>query len=105
MKSVEALLGALRTAPAAAWQPSSAAGEAAAGGVDFAGLLKAQIDNVNRVQQSAEDKVTRFQMEDPNVDLTDTMVSLAKANLSFQQAVQVRNKLVSAYHDIMNMQV
>jgi len=40
-----------------------------------------------------------------NVNLQDVMVNLQKANLSFQQMVQVRNKLVSAYHDIMNMQV
>ena len=40
-----------------------------------------------------------------NASLQDVMMSLQKANLSFQQMVQVRNKLVSAYHDIMNMQV
>jgi len=37
--------------------------------------------------------------------LNDVMISMQKANISFQQMVQVRNRLVSAYHDIMNMQV
>ena len=40
-----------------------------------------------------------------DVNLQDVMINLQKANLSFQQMVQVRNKLVSAYHDIMNIQV
>jgi flagellar hook-basal body complex protein FliE len=40
-----------------------------------------------------------------NVNLSDVMISMQKASISFQGAIQVRNKLVSAYHDIMNMQV
>ena len=40
-----------------------------------------------------------------NVNLQDVMINLQKANLSFQQMVQVRNKLVTAYHDVMNMPV
>ena len=46
-----------------------------------------------------------FSAGDPNVNLQDVMVNLQKANLSFQQMVQVRNKLVTAYQDIMNMSV
>ena len=41
----------------------------------------------------------------PISNLQDVMVSIQKANISFQQTVQVRNRLVSAYHEIMNMQV
>jgi flagellar hook-basal body complex protein FliE len=46
-----------------------------------------------------------FSGGEPNVNLQDVMVNLQKANLSFQQMVQVRNRLVSAYQDIMNMSV
>ena len=46
-----------------------------------------------------------FEMGDPNVDLADTMLALQKSSLSFQALSQVRNKLVSAYQEIMNMQV
>jgi len=46
-----------------------------------------------------------FSSGDPNVNLQDVMVNLQKANLSFQQMVQVRNKLVTAYQDMMNMSV
>jgi flagellar hook-basal body complex protein FliE len=44
-------------------------------------------------------------MGEPNANLQDVMISLQKANISFQTMVQVRNKLVNAYQDIMNMQV
>ena len=47
----------------------------------------------------------KFAAGDGNTNLHDVMISLQKANLSFQEMVQVRNKLVTAYHDVMNMQV
>ncbi len=46
-----------------------------------------------------------FSAGDPNVNLQDVMVNLQKASMSFQQMVQVRNRLVTAYQDIMNMPV
>jgi len=49
--------------------------------------------------------VTDFELGTKNVQLHDVMISLSKANVSFQQMVQVRNRLVAAYHDVMNMQV
>jgi flagellar hook-basal body complex protein FliE len=53
----------------------------------------------------AQEMAKGFSSGDPNVNLQDVMVNLQKANLSFQQMVQVRNKLVTAYQDIMNMSV
>jgi len=47
----------------------------------------------------------RFALGDDSVNLSDVMISMQKAGISFQSTVQVRNKLVSAYQDIMNMQV
>jgi flagellar hook-basal body complex protein FliE len=46
-----------------------------------------------------------FSAGESDVNLQDVMINLQKASLSFQQMVQVRNRLVSAYHDIMNIQV
>ena len=46
-----------------------------------------------------------FAMGDDKVSLSDVMISMQKASINFQATVQVRNKLVAAYHDIMNMQV
>lgn len=79
--------------------------EKSADKVDFAGVLKASLDQVNAKQQKAEDLSQRFVLGDDSVNLSDVMISMQKASLSFQASVQVRNKLVSAYHDIMNMQV
>ena len=72
---------------------------------DFADLLKQSINKVNEVQQSGSQLAEAFQKGDPNVQMTEVMVSLQKANVSFQAMVEVRNKLVSAYQEIMNMQV
>jgi flagellar hook-basal body complex protein FliE len=63
------------------------------------------LDQVNATQASADSTAQQFQMGQKGVSLEDAMVSMQKANISFQEAVQVRNKLVSAYTDIMNMQV
>jgi flagellar hook-basal body complex protein FliE len=73
--------------------------------VNFSDALKASLDQVNQVQADAEKLGKNFAMGDDSVNLSDVMIAGQKANISFQAAVQVRNKLVSAYHDIMNMQV
>ncbi len=73
--------------------------------VSFSDALKASLDQVNQVQVNAETLGKNFAMGDDSVSLSDVMIAGQKANISFQATVQVRNKLVSAYHDIMNMQV
>lgn len=73
--------------------------------VDFNEKLKAAIDQVNTAQQSADRLSEHFVSDQPGVDLHEVMISLQKANVSFQSMVQVRNKLVTAYQEIMNMQV
>lgn len=73
--------------------------------VSFSDALKAQLDNVSKAQTNAEHLGQRFAAGDDSVSLSDTMIAMQKASISFQATVQVRNKLVSAYHDIMNMQV
>jgi len=71
----------------------------------FLSSLKASLDQVNTNQNKASDLGKAFEKGDPNVDLNDVMVAVQKASVSFQSAVQVRNRMVSAYHDIMNMQI
>ncbi|MDN4052652.1 flagellar hook-basal body complex protein FliE [Massilia sp. YIM B02763] len=73
--------------------------------VSFSDALKAQLDNVSKAQLGAEDMGKRFASGDDSVSLSDTMIAMQKASISFQATVQVRNKLVSAYQSIMNMQV
>lgn len=77
----------------------------AAGGADFGQALKSAIDQVNQAQASAQQMSQEFAAGNSNVNLQDVMINLQKANLSFQQMVQVRNKLVTAYQNIMNMPV
>jgi flagellar hook-basal body complex protein FliE len=73
--------------------------------VSFSDALKASLQNVSNSQNQADQMGERFAAGDDSVSLSDTMIAMQKASISFQATVQVRNKLVSAYHDIMNMQV
>ena len=71
----------------------------------FSNMLKSAVDTVNANQQQAAKLSEAFQKGDPNVQMSELMVSLQKSNVSFQAMVEVRNRLVSAYQEIMNMQV
>jgi flagellar hook-basal body complex protein FliE len=73
--------------------------------VDFSSLLKQSIDQVNDVQQQASKLAQSFETGETDASLAEVMVSLQKANVSFQGMVQVRNKLVDAYKDVMNMSI
>jgi flagellar hook-basal body complex protein FliE len=104
-KGLDQMLSLLRTTAAQASNKVSEAQKPVAGGADFAQVLKSTIDQVNQTQQQADDMAAKFAAGDGNTNLHEVMISLQKANLSFQEMVQVRNKLVTAYHDVMNMQV
>lgn len=72
---------------------------------DFSQMLKNSVNAVNETQQTASSKASAFELGDPNVNLSEVMVAIQKANVSFQAMTQVRNNLVSAYKEIMNMPV
>lgn len=95
----------MRAMATAAQSPAAAQPAAAASGADFASLLRNSIDQVNDTQQTSKTMVEAFSKGDPNTDLTEVMVAMQKASLSFQAMTQVRNKLVEAYKDVMNMPV
>jgi len=92
-------------ATAAAGKAAGTGGASAAKTVDFASLLAKSVDRVDQAQRTAGAMAEQFQLGTGNVSLEDTMVALQKANISFQAMVQVRNKVVAAYNDIMNMQI
>jgi flagellar hook-basal body complex protein FliE len=106
---INQLLAQMRTMAAQAEGGAAPAGAGegveAADGADFSSLLRESIDRVNEVQQQAGQLAEAFETGDPSVDVAQVMVALQKASLSFQAMTQVRNKLVSAYQEIMNMQV
>ena len=105
ISSIDGLLAQMRAAVAVAQGQSGTSAATASGGVDFANVLKSSLDGVNRAQREAGAMQEAFVLGDDKVSLSDTMIAMQKANISFQTAVQVRNKMVAAYNDIMNMQV
>lgn len=73
------------------------------GGASFADLLQASIDGVNKAQATAAEMAAAFERGDASAALPDVMVALEKASVSFQAMTEVRNRLVSAYQEIMSM--
>jgi flagellar hook-basal body complex protein FliE len=71
----------------------------------FADVLKQGLGQVNQVQQRADQLSTAFQRGEAGVELSDVMIEMQKANVSFRAVTEVRNRMVSAYQEIMNMQI
>ena len=84
--------------------PGGAAGDSRTT-VSFAAVLKGGIEQVNAAQQRARAAATAFERGQPGMDLPQVMLEMQKASVSFRGAVEVRNRLVEAYREIMNMPV
>lgn len=69
----------------------------------FSDLLKQAVDSVNETQSRSSELQTAYELGDKSVDITQVMIQMQKASVSFEAMTQVRNRLVSAYQDIMNM--
>lgn len=85
--------------------PAAEAAAAGASPSSFQSVLRNSIESVNQNQQAARGLAEAFETGAPGVDLAEVMIASQKASISFQAMVQVRNKLVSAYQEIMGMQV
>jgi flagellar hook-basal body complex protein FliE len=72
---------------------------------DFAHLLKTSIDGVATMQNQATALANAYEAGDKSVDLTRVMLEVQKAGLAFHAMTEVRNKLVDAYTQVMNMSV
>jgi len=112
VSGVDSLLAQMRSAMAVAQggvaplAPKPTAGVSGASGVtDFAAVLKSSLDSVAQAQSHAESMQHAFVLGDDKVSLSNVMIDMQKANIQFQTTVQVRNKVIAAYNDIMNMQV
>ena len=81
-----------------------AKGKAVQGG-GFAQALTQALESVSASQHDAARLQREVQLDNPTVSLEETMVAMQKAQLGFQATLQVRNRLVQAYSDIMNMQM
>ena len=112
---IEAMVAQLRSAASAASSaanrptglesPIKAGGSTAAPQVNFADALKSQINSVAELQSKSAKLEKNFQLGDESGSLSDVLIAGQKAGIAFQTTLQVRNRLVSAYRDIMNMQV
>ena len=71
----------------------------------FANILRQGLDSVNQAQSKAEQLTDAFSRGTPGVELPQVMLEVSKAGVSFKALSEVRNRLVSAYQDIMNMQM
>jgi flagellar hook-basal body complex protein FliE len=71
----------------------------------FANILRQGLDEVNQIQQRAGQLSEAFQRGTPGVDLAQVMLETSKAGVALHAVSEVRNRLVSAYQDIMNMQL
>ncbi|MFK7864442.1 MAG: flagellar hook-basal body complex protein FliE [Pseudohongiellaceae bacterium] len=71
----------------------------------FGTLLKQAVDAVNDTQMKSAELQTAYEMGDPSVDLTEVMIQMQKSSVSFEAMTQVRNRMVTAYQDVMNMPI
>lgn len=85
--------------------PVKPATETAEGTQGFANVLKQSLDSVSRQQAESTQLQEAFQRGDPGVNLAQVMVAAQKSSIGFEATVQVRNRLLQAYQEIMNMQV
>lgn len=100
--AIDRVLAEMRTLAAQASGQANAAG--AAGAPDFGALMRNSLDKVNDLQQSATAAAAAFETGQ-NTDITSVMIEVQKAGLAFKAMTEVRNKLVDAYREVMNMQL
>lgn len=83
---------------------SNKVGGASEEGGSFGSTIKSAVDSIEQSQKAAEEEIARA-VTGESQDLHKTIIALQTADLHFQLGLQVRNKLIAAYDDIMRMQV
>jgi flagellar hook-basal body complex protein FliE len=78
---------------------------AASQGLDFQALLLSSMNDVAAAQQEATELKAAFEQGINDIELPEVMIASQKATIAFEATVEVRNKLLAAYQEIMNMQV
>ncbi|WP_275097613.1 flagellar hook-basal body complex protein FliE [Sedimenticola hydrogenitrophicus] len=101
--NIDHILAQMRTMSAQAASAPGVAEESV--GASFGDLLSQSINQVNETQQHAGELKRAFELGEQDVDLAEVMVAVQKSSLSFETMLQVRNKLVDAYKEVMNMPI
>ena len=85
--------------------PGGVGAPGAGSSISFASVLRSGIERVNEAQQQSGASQRAFERGDPGVDLPQVMIDMQKASIAFRGAVEVRNRMIAAYQEIMNMPV
>jgi flagellar hook-basal body complex protein FliE len=105
LQQIQSMAAQAAGAPASIAQAAAGETNGAASAGSFGAALKASLDKISGDQMAAGGEAKSFELGSPNVSLNDVMVDMQKAGIGFQFGLQVRNKLVSAYNEIMQMTV
>jgi flagellar hook-basal body complex protein FliE len=70
----------------------------------FSSVLKESVEKVNALQKQADAAINSLVLGD-NKDIVQTVITMEKADISFRLMMQVRNKIMQAYEEVMRMQV
>jgi flagellar hook-basal body complex protein FliE len=106
--AVAGVLSALSSVSSLSGVPSPQAvdsGASGAPGASFSDALNTAINRLDDAISSANEKAKAFASGSPDISLSDVMVSLEQANLALQAAAAVRDKIIAAYTNVMNMPV
>jgi len=90
--------------PLSGIEPKKLDGDKKTDGNSFGAVLKDAIMDINSLQNDADKAIANVQLEDAG-SIHDAMIALEKAGISFQVMMQVRNKILDAYQEVMRMQV
>ena len=101
MRALQARASGISEGPASAYAASAASAQPS----EFANLMKGSVDSVATMQNHATALADAYESGDKSVDLTNVMLEVQKASLAFRAMTEVRNKLVDAYTQVMNMSV
>ncbi|VTU26896.1 Flagellar hook-basal body complex protein FliE [Variovorax sp. PBS-H4] len=102
ISAIESVLQQMRVTALQSGIASGPAAEPAAQG-GFAAELRRSLEGISSAQNKAYGQAEAFELGKPGVALNDVMVDLQKANVAFQTGLQVRNRLVAAYQEVMSM--
>ena len=86
-------------------QPQPAQPQPVNGPGEFANILQKGLSAVSQTEQRANQMTEAFERGTPGVELPQVMLEVSKASVSLKAVSEVRNRLISAYQDIMNMQL
>lgn len=102
--AINQVLSQMRAMQALARNESPSSAESRVDG-SFSELMSQSIDQVNNSMQEAKAIAAKFETGDPSVSLAEVMINAQKASIQFSGMTEVRNKLLTAYKDVMNMPV